>query len=119
VTALVSKMEVQPPVAKLMKMLADRGRLDLVPTMSEVYAERFGGRVDRLHGHSVSPLNKASRSSKDRPDCRNSGQFAEFRRKFQVFFAGRARVSAAFHGHLRQPRRKGRLETCPTGDFLR
>jgi F-type H+-transporting ATPase subunit delta len=41
VTALVSKMEVQPPVAKLMKMLADRGRLDLVPTMSEVYAERL------------------------------------------------------------------------------
>jgi F-type H+-transporting ATPase subunit delta len=41
VTALVSKMEVQPPVAKLMKMLADRGRLDLVPTMSEVYGERL------------------------------------------------------------------------------
>jgi F-type H+-transporting ATPase subunit delta len=39
--ALTSKVGVQPPVAKLLKMLADRGRLDLVPTMSEVYTERL------------------------------------------------------------------------------
>jgi F-type H+-transporting ATPase subunit delta len=41
VAALTSKMGVQPPVAKLLKMLADRGRLDLVPMMNEVYRERL------------------------------------------------------------------------------
>ena len=39
--ALTSKIGAQAPVAKLMKMLADRGRLDLVPTMAEVYSERL------------------------------------------------------------------------------
>jgi F-type H+-transporting ATPase subunit delta len=39
--ALTSRIGVQPPVAKLLKMLADRGRLDLVPTMAEVYTERL------------------------------------------------------------------------------
>jgi F-type H+-transporting ATPase subunit delta len=39
--ALTATMGVQPPLAKLLKMLADRGRLDLVPTMSEVYSERL------------------------------------------------------------------------------
>ena len=39
--ALAVTMGVQPPLAKLLKMLADRGRLDLVPTMSEVYNERL------------------------------------------------------------------------------
>jgi F-type H+-transporting ATPase subunit delta len=39
--ALTSKIGVQAPVAKLVKMLADRGRLDLLPTMSEVYSERL------------------------------------------------------------------------------
>jgi F-type H+-transporting ATPase subunit delta len=34
-------MGAQPPVAKLLKMLADRGRLDLVPMMNEVYRERL------------------------------------------------------------------------------
>jgi len=41
VAALTSKIGAQAPVAKLMKMLADRGRLDLVPTMAEVYSERL------------------------------------------------------------------------------
>jgi F-type H+-transporting ATPase subunit delta len=41
VNALTSTMGVQPPVAKLLKMLADRGRLDLVPMMNEVYRERL------------------------------------------------------------------------------
>jgi F-type H+-transporting ATPase subunit delta len=41
VNALTSKMGAQPPVAKLLKMLADRGRLDLVPMMNEVYRERL------------------------------------------------------------------------------
>ncbi|HUE86823.1 MAG TPA: ATP synthase F1 subunit delta [Vicinamibacterales bacterium] len=39
--ALTSHMGVQPPVAKLLKMLAERGRLDLVPIMSDVYTERL------------------------------------------------------------------------------
>jgi F-type H+-transporting ATPase subunit delta len=39
--ALTSAIGVQAPVAKLMKMLADRGRLDLVPMMAEVYSERL------------------------------------------------------------------------------
>ena len=39
--ALTSAIGVQAPVAKLVKMLADRGRLDLVPTLSEVYRERL------------------------------------------------------------------------------
>lgn len=40
-SALTSSMGVQAPVAKLLKMLADRKRLDLVPTMTEVYGERL------------------------------------------------------------------------------
>jgi F-type H+-transporting ATPase subunit delta len=39
--ALTAAIGVQAPVAKLVKMLADRGRLDLVPAMSEVYRERL------------------------------------------------------------------------------
>jgi F-type H+-transporting ATPase subunit delta len=38
---LTSAIGVQAPVAKLMRMLAERGRLELVPTMSEVYRERL------------------------------------------------------------------------------
>ena len=41
VNAVTASVGVQPPVAKLLKMLADRGRLDLVPTMYEVYQERL------------------------------------------------------------------------------
>jgi F-type H+-transporting ATPase subunit delta len=39
--AVVEKVGTQPPVAKLMAMLAERGRLDLVPLLYEVYRERL------------------------------------------------------------------------------
>ena len=41
VNALTAKIGVQPPVAKILKMLADRARLDLVPTMHQVYRDRL------------------------------------------------------------------------------
>jgi F-type H+-transporting ATPase subunit delta len=40
VRALTEEIGVQPPVAKLMIMLAERGRLNLMPDLLEVYRER-------------------------------------------------------------------------------
>jgi F-type H+-transporting ATPase subunit delta len=39
--AYVAQAQLSGPLAKLLKMLADRGRLDLVPLMLEVYRERL------------------------------------------------------------------------------
>ncbi|HVL56402.1 MAG TPA: ATP synthase F1 subunit delta [Burkholderiaceae bacterium] len=39
--AVAAQAGVQPPVAKLFALLAERGRLDLVPTILEVYRERL------------------------------------------------------------------------------
>lgn len=41
VNAVTASIGAQPPVVKLLKMLSDRGRLDLVPTLYEVYRERL------------------------------------------------------------------------------
>jgi F-type H+-transporting ATPase subunit delta len=41
VNALAARANVQPPVAKLLAMLAERGRLELLPVMLEVYRERL------------------------------------------------------------------------------
>jgi F-type H+-transporting ATPase subunit delta len=58
VNALTAQIGVQPPVAKILKMLADRGRLDLVPTMYDVYRERLlaHGNVVRATVTSAAPL---------------------------------------------------------------
>jgi F-type H+-transporting ATPase subunit delta len=40
VATLVTKAAAAPPAAKLLVMLAERGRIELVPTMLEVYRER-------------------------------------------------------------------------------
>lgn len=39
--ALAARAAVQPPVAKLLLLLADRGRLELLPVLLEVYRERM------------------------------------------------------------------------------
>ncbi len=56
--ALTSQMGVQAPVAKLLKMLADRARLDLLPTMAEVYSEQLLAhrRIVRATVTSATPL---------------------------------------------------------------
>ena len=41
VRALTDRIGAQPPVAKLLAMLAARGRLDLVPELLDVYRERL------------------------------------------------------------------------------
>jgi len=41
VGAVAAQIGAAPPLAKILKMLADRGRLDLVPLMAEVYRERL------------------------------------------------------------------------------
>ena len=41
VRALASQAGLQPPVAKLLMMLADRGRLELLPAILEVYRDRL------------------------------------------------------------------------------
>lgn len=41
VNAISVKVGVQPPVAKLLAMLADRGRLELLPVLLDVYRERL------------------------------------------------------------------------------
>jgi F-type H+-transporting ATPase subunit delta len=41
VTAITGRLGVEAPVAKLVVLLADRGRLDLVPDLAEVYRERL------------------------------------------------------------------------------
>ena len=41
VRAVTDQIGVEPPLAKILKMLADRGRLDLVPLLAEVYRERL------------------------------------------------------------------------------
>lgn len=41
VNALTARAGVQPPVAKLLTMLAERGRLELLPDMLDVYRERL------------------------------------------------------------------------------
>ena len=41
VTALTARAAVQPPVAKLLVMLAERGRLELLPDLLDVYRERL------------------------------------------------------------------------------
>jgi F-type H+-transporting ATPase subunit delta len=39
--ALSDRAQVQPPVSKLLALLADRGRLELLPDLLEVYRERL------------------------------------------------------------------------------
>ena len=41
VQAITSQAGLQPPVAKLLAMLGERGRLDLLPELLEVYRERL------------------------------------------------------------------------------
>ena len=41
VTAIATYAGAQPPVAKLLAMLADRGRLELLPVLLEVYRDRL------------------------------------------------------------------------------
>jgi F-type H+-transporting ATPase subunit delta len=41
IKALAERAGVQPPVAKLLNMLAERGRLELLPDLREVYRERL------------------------------------------------------------------------------
>ena len=40
-TALTARAKVQSPVAKLLAMLSERGRLDLLPDLLDVYRERL------------------------------------------------------------------------------
>jgi F-type H+-transporting ATPase subunit delta len=72
VGALAAKAGVQAPVAKLLKMLADRGRLDLVPTMAEVYSERLRAHrnIVRATVTSAAPL---SAEKKERLEASLSG----------------------------------------------
>lgn len=58
VNALTSKAEVEPPVAKLLALLADRGRLELLPQLLDVYRERLlaHGNVVRASVTSAAPL---------------------------------------------------------------
>lgn len=48
VSAIATRAGAQPPVAKLLAMLADRGRLELLPVLLEVYRDRL-----REHRHVV------------------------------------------------------------------
>ena len=41
IKALSDRAQVQPPVAKLLALLADRGRLELLPDLLQVYRERL------------------------------------------------------------------------------
>jgi F-type H+-transporting ATPase subunit delta len=41
VKAIAARTNVQPPVAKLLALLAERGRLELLPEMLDVYRERL------------------------------------------------------------------------------
>jgi F-type H+-transporting ATPase subunit delta len=72
VAALAAKAGVQAPLAKLLKMLADRGRLDLVPTMAEVYSERLRAHrnIVRATVTSAAPL---SAEKKERLEASLSG----------------------------------------------
>ena len=58
VNALAARVGVQPPVAKLLAMLAERGRLELLPDMQEVYRERLlsHGNIVRATVTSAAPL---------------------------------------------------------------
>src|SRR5687768_6476501 len=41
VGAVAAQIGAPPPLAKILRMLAERGRLDLVPLMAEIYRERL------------------------------------------------------------------------------
>ena len=58
VRALVERARAQPPLAKLLLMLAERGRLELLPDLLDVYRERLlaHGNVVRASVTSAVPL---------------------------------------------------------------
>ena len=58
IAAIAAQIGAPPPLAKILKMLADRGRLDLVPLMAEVYRERLlaHGNIVRATVTSATPL---------------------------------------------------------------
>ncbi len=58
VAAVAAKLGAPPPLAKILKMLAASGRLDLVPLMAEVYRERLlaHGNIVRATVTSATPL---------------------------------------------------------------
>ena len=58
VRAVTDAIGVELPLQKILKMLADRGRLDLVPLMAEVYRERLlaHGNIVRATVTSATPL---------------------------------------------------------------
>ena len=58
VGAIAATLGAPPPLGKILKMLAERGRLDLVPQMAEVYRERLlaHGNIVRATVTSATPL---------------------------------------------------------------
>ena len=58
VTAIVEHTSLQAPVAKLLMMLAERGRLELLPDLLEVYRERLLAHSNVVRGQitSAAPL---------------------------------------------------------------
>jgi F-type H+-transporting ATPase subunit delta len=58
VRALSDRAAVQPPVAKLLVMLAERGRLELLPDLLDVYRERLLAHSNIIRGRvtSAAPL---------------------------------------------------------------
>ncbi|MBA3272182.1 MAG: ATP synthase F1 subunit delta [Acidobacteria bacterium] len=58
VRAVTDTVGAAPPLAKILQMLADRSRLDLVPLMAEVYRERLlaHGNIVRATVTSATPL---------------------------------------------------------------
>jgi F-type H+-transporting ATPase subunit delta len=58
VASVAAAVGASQPLVKILKMLADRGRLDLVPLMAEVYRERLlaHGNIVRAKVTSAAPL---------------------------------------------------------------
>jgi F-type H+-transporting ATPase subunit delta len=56
VRALVERARVQPPLAKLLVMLAERGRLELLPHLLDVYRERLLAHSNLVRGSVTSAV---------------------------------------------------------------
>ncbi|HYU79338.1 MAG TPA: ATP synthase F1 subunit delta [Vicinamibacterales bacterium] len=56
VDALTKRMELEPPLAKLLVMLADRGRMELLPDLLDVYRERLLAHSNIMKGAVTSAI---------------------------------------------------------------